>query len=56
MTMGFFGPNTWGDDARAYDRARKASARDAKRRARDRKARRRQEMIQHPVRTWWRSR
>jgi hypothetical protein len=30
--MGWFGPNTWGDDARAYDRSRKLAAKDAKRR------------------------
>lgn len=32
--MGWFGPNTWGDDARAYDRARKRAAAVKKQRAR----------------------
>jgi hypothetical protein len=53
--MGLFS-STWGDQARAHDRERKADARDKKRRARDRKARRRKEFIKNPVRSAWRSR
>jgi len=54
--MGLFGPKTWTEQARQDTRDRRGDVRDRRRRERDRKARRRQEWIEHPVRSAWRSR
>ena len=54
--MGWFGPNTWSEQARANDRAQRADVRRRRRSDRARKASRRREWRQHPIRTAWYSR